>query len=120
MKRTINKTVKKVVLIVLASFAGLFLLSLPAMLWPEAGFARVVSWPALLLDWLLYYGIFGIECLFWLVAVVNVFVGGYTNDMWGRLVLCLLAGLALLLLVRWPLVSTGFVPFSDKPFDPIL
>ena len=114
-----NRTIKKIIGITLIVIAGLALFTLPAFLWPKAGFSQVISWPALFIQWLLYYVLLGIEGLLWVVAVVNIFVGGYTRSGWGRLVVCLLIGLALFGLVRWVLMTTGFVPFSDKVFVPV-
>ena len=114
-----NRTIKKIIGIALIVIVGLALFTLPAFLWPEARFAQVISWPALFIQWLLYYILLGIEGLLWVVAVVNIFVGGYTRSGWGRLVVCLLIGLALFGLVRWVLMTTGVVPFSDKVFVPV-
>lgn len=112
-------TMKKTVLISLTAIAVLALFTIPAMLWPEAAFARIISWPSLFIQWLLYYILLATEGLLWTVAVLNIFVGGYTSNAWGKLVVCLLVGLALLGLVRWVLMTTGFVPFSDKTFVPV-
>jgi len=79
----------------------------------------VIAWLPLLISWVLYYALVGLEVLFWLVAVLNIFVGGYTRGGWGRLFLCLILGLVFMLLFRWLLTSTGFVPFSDKVFTPV-
>lgn len=113
------KKMKKVILIIAASLAGVVALSLPTIVWPDVGFFRVVAWLPLLLQWLLYYAFVGLEVLFWIVAVVNVFVGGYTSGGWGRLWLCLLIGLGFMMLFRWVLMSTGFIPFSEKTFTPL-
>lgn len=113
------KETKQIILISMAALAGIVLLSLPAVFWPGSGFFRAVAWLPLTLEWLLYYAFVGLEALFWAVAVLNVFVGGYTSEGWGRLVLCLLIGMAFLLLFRWVLMRTGFVPFSDRTFTPL-
>jgi len=42
-----NRTIKKMIGIALIAIVGLTLFTLPALLWPEAGFAQVISWPAL-------------------------------------------------------------------------
>ena len=113
------KKANRIILIVAAVLAGLVLLSLPATFQPENRVFVVVAWLPLLIEWLLYYALVGLETVFWAVAVLNVFVGGYTRNGWGRLFLCLILGLAFLLLFRWILTSTGLVPFSDIIFKPV-
>lgn len=115
-----NHTIKRAAIIVFLILAGLTLLTVPIFLWPEARIAQVISWPALFIEWLLYYILLGIEALLWIVAILNIFVGGYTRSGWGRLMVCLIIGLALFALVRWVLMTAGFVPFSDKSFVPVI
>ena len=109
----------RITLIVATALAVVVLLSLPAVFWPENRMFMTIAWLPLLIAWLLYYVLIGLEALFWGATVMNVFVGGYTRSGWGRLVLCLILGLVFMLLFRWILMSTDFVPFSDRSFAPV-
>lgn len=113
------KNTKRIILIVVAALAVVVLLCLPAVFCPENQIFMVIAWLPLLIVWLLYYVMVGLEALFWAVIVLNVFVGGYTRRGWGRIVSCLILGMAFLVLFRWILMSTDFVPFSDKSFKPV-
>ncbi|MBR3873666.1 MAG: hypothetical protein IKJ26_05770 [Clostridia bacterium] len=111
---------KKTIWIIAVVLLGVIALSIPSILWPDISILQAVAWPSLFVQWLLYYLLVGVEGLLWIVAVVNIFVGGYTRPGWARLVGLLIVGLVLLCIVRWVLITTGFVPFSDQPFVPVV
>lgn len=110
---------KRIILIVAGVLAAVVILSLPAVFLPDNGVANAISTVPLFIVWLLYYLSVAVDAILWIVCVLNVFVGGYTQKGWIWLVVALIVATAFLFLFTWILTTTGFAPFSDEPFKPV-
>lgn len=115
-----NNTIKRAVMITAIVIAALALFTLPALLWPDEAVARIISWPALFVEWLLHYITFGIGAAFSIGIVIFIANPGNEFKTWFAMVLLCFAFMGLSFLFAWVLLRAGFVvPFSGNSFVPI-
>lgn len=112
-----KRNVKKVLLIILAVLAGLVLLSMPSLLFPESDVLYYIAYGPLTILWGVFYLFFGVLLLLGILFFINGAHGGYTDGGWKAMGLAVLVSLAVLFGLGFLLTRADFVPFSDKPFE---
>ena len=108
---------KKVALIILAAVAGLVLLTLPSLFFPESDVLYYIAYGPLTILWGVFYLFIGVLLLLGVLFFINGAHGGYTDGGWKAMGLAFVVSLAVLFGLGCLLTKADFVPFSDRSFE---
>lgn len=108
---------KKRGLITLCVVAGLVLLSLPTVFFPENEVLYSIAYGPLTVLWVLFYLFLFLLLLLFVLFFINGAHGGYTDGGWKAMGLSVVICLAVTCGLGWLLTQADFVPFSEESFS---